>query len=204
MNYFDKAVFRANPRTNLDGTIQPIYMFSEVADGDAGNVQPYIRRDLPNKYAISTSEHDRERQSRRARFPAVLGDGWQPLQQRHHNNWHGIRGASLDNDDRPGGTEVWDSDGSQGVTFVDSHDDQSGQRPYLYKVAYAYTLMKPGNAVVYMNAKEFGRRPHLSIRHRRLVVLDEQRRWAATTAMTWRSWWKFATLTAAAISPSGG
>ena len=42
------------------------------------------------------------------------------------------------------------------MTFVDSHDDQSGQRPYLYKVAYAYTLMKPGNAIVYMNAKEFG------------------------------------------------
>ena len=40
MNYLDQAVFRASLRTNLDGSIQPIYMFSEVADGTASNVQP--------------------------------------------------------------------------------------------------------------------------------------------------------------------
>ncbi len=62
----------------------------------------------------------------------------------------------MDSYDRPAGTQVWHSDGSQGVTFVDSHDEHSGLRPHLYKVAYAYTLMKPGNAIVYMNAKEFG------------------------------------------------
>src|SRR5262249_3192409 len=28
--------------------------------------------------------------------------------------------------------------------------------PYLGNVAYAYTLMRPGNAIVYFNAKEFG------------------------------------------------
>jgi hypothetical protein len=55
-NHFDKAVFRTSLRTNHDGSIQPIYMFSEVADGNAGAVQPYIRRDLPNKDAISTGE----------------------------------------------------------------------------------------------------------------------------------------------------
>ncbi len=31
-------------------------MFSEVADGNSGNIQPYIRRDLPNKLGISTSD----------------------------------------------------------------------------------------------------------------------------------------------------
>jgi glycosidase len=55
-NYLDNAAFRASTRTNLDGTIQPIYMFLEAADGTASNVQPFIRRDLPNKYAISTSD----------------------------------------------------------------------------------------------------------------------------------------------------
>ncbi len=72
------------------------------------------------------------------------------------NNWHNIHTASIDSNDRPGGSQAWHSDGSQGVSFVDSHDDQAGQRPYLYKVAYAYTLMRPENALVYLNAKEFG------------------------------------------------
>ena len=156
MNYFDNAVFRASLRTNLDGTIQPIYMFSEVADGYAGNVQPYIRRDLPNDLGISTSDTTVHGNRDALDFPLF----WKMVDNLSsngtQNNWHSIRGASLDNNDRPGGSEVWDSDGSQGVTFVDSHDDQSGLRPYLYKVAYAYTLMKPGNAIVYLNAKEFG------------------------------------------------
>lgn len=155
-NHFDKAVFRTSLRTNLDGTIQPIYMFSEVADGYAPNVQPYIRRDLPDKYGISTSDTTVKGNRDALDFPLFWAMVGNLSDNGTQNNWHGIRGASLDNNDRPGGSEVWDSDGSQGVTFVDSHDDQSGQRPHLYKVAYAYTLMKPGNAMVYMNAKEFG------------------------------------------------
>lgn len=156
MNYLDNAVFRASPRTNLDGSIQPIYMFSEVADGNSANVQPYIRRDLPSKLAISPSDTTVRGNRDALDFPLF----WKMVENLSsngtQNNWHRIRGAGLDNYDRPGGTEVWHSDGSQGVTFVDSHDDQSGQRPHLYKVAYAYTLMKPGEAVVYLNAKEFG------------------------------------------------
>jgi hypothetical protein len=45
------------------------------------------------------------------------------------------------------------NNGSQGVAFVQSHDSFG---PYLGNVAYAYTLMRPGNAIVYFNAKEFG------------------------------------------------
>ena len=119
-------------------------------------MQPYIRRTLTNEYAISTSDTTVKGNRDALDFPLFWAMVGNLSSNGTQNNWHGIRGASLDNNDRPGGTEVWDSDGSQGVTFVDSHDDQSGQRPYLYKVAYAYTLMKPGNAVVYMNAKEFG------------------------------------------------
>ena len=37
--------------------------------------------------------------------------------------------------------------------FAQSHDDFG---PHLGNVAYAYMLMLPGNAVVYMNGKEFG------------------------------------------------
>jgi glycosidase len=155
-NYFDNAVFRSSLRTNLDGTIQPVYMFSEVADGTPSNVQPYIRRDLPNKLGISTSDTNVKGNRDALDFPLF----WRMVDNLSangtQNNWHGIRGASMDSYDRPAGTQMWHSDGSQGVTFVDSHDEHSGLRPHLYKVAYAYTLMKPGNAIVYMNAKEFG------------------------------------------------
>jgi glycosidase len=160
-NYLDNAVFRASGKTNLDGSIAPVYMFSEVADGFAPNVQSYIRRDLPNKLAISPSETDVKGNRDALDFPLFYKMIDNLSSNGTQNNWHGIRGASMDNHDRPGGTEVWHSDGSQGVTFVDSHDEHGdGQgnprRPDLYKVGYAYTLMKPGNAIVYMNAKEFG------------------------------------------------
>lgn len=159
MNYLDNAVFRTNPRANHDGSIRPVYMFSEVADGFAPNVQPYIRRDLPNKYAISSDDTTVSGNRDAMDFPLFWAMVGNLTSNGTQNNWHNIRGASLDNHDRPSGPEieVWHSDGSQGVTFVDSHDDQGGgQRPHLYKVAYAYTLMKPGNAIVYLNAKEFG------------------------------------------------
>ncbi|MGD9634827.1 MAG: hypothetical protein AB7G28_07690 [Pirellulales bacterium] len=156
MNYLDNAVYRTSLRTNLDGSIQPIYMFSEVADGNAPSVQPYIRRNLTNRYGIDPSETTVRGNRDALDFPLFWAMVGNLSSNGTQNNWHKIRGAGLDNYDRPAGTEVWNSDGSQGVTFVDSHDDQSGQRPFLYKVAYAYTLMKPGEAVVYMNAKEFG------------------------------------------------
>jgi hypothetical protein len=149
-NYFDQAVFRSNLRMNLDGTIQPVYMFSEVADGTAGNVQPYIRRDLPNKLGISTSETTVKGNRDALDFPLFWAMVSNLSSNGTQNNWHSIKNANLDrNDDNQ-------MNGSQGVSFVDSHDDHAGQRPALYKVAYAYTLMMPGNAIVYMNAKEFG------------------------------------------------
>src|SRR5437588_637951 len=43
--------------------------------------------------------------------------------------------------------------GSQAVHFVSSHDNGP---PALDSVAYAYTLMLPGNSIVYFNGKEFG------------------------------------------------
>jgi hypothetical protein len=155
-NYLDNAVFRSSGKLNLDGSIAPVYMFSEVADGTPGNVQPYIRRDLPNKLAISPGDTTVKGNRDALDFPLFWRMVSNLSSNGTQNNWHQIRAASMDNNDRPGGSEVWHSDGSQGVTFVDSHDDHAGQRPALYKVAYAYTLMKPGNAIVYMNAKEFG------------------------------------------------
>jgi len=105
---------------------------------------------LPNKLGISTSDTTVHGNRDALDFPLF----WKLVDNLSsngtQNNWHKIRNASLDvNDDGL-------HNGSQGVMFVDSHDDQAGQRPSLYKVAYAYTLMMPGNTMVYLNAKEFG------------------------------------------------
>ena len=150
LNYLDQATFRASTRTNLDGSIVPMYEFSEVADGNKGYVQQFIRRDLPNKAGISPSDTTVHGNRDVLDFPLfysmvnnLSGNGLQ-------NNWHNIAGASIDVQDD--GLH----NGSQGVSFVDSHDNQASGFPYLKNVAYAYTLMMPGNALVYLNAKQFG------------------------------------------------
>jgi hypothetical protein len=150
MNYLDQAVFRANPRLNLDGTIKPVYSFAEVLDGNKSYLQTFIRRDLPNSQAIPQSNTTVGGNRDALDFPLFFalrenlsGNGYQ-------NNWHGIRYASQDFQDD--GLQ----NGSQGVSFVDSHDNLAGGFPYLKNVAYAYTLMRPGQANVYLNAKEFG------------------------------------------------
>ena len=48
--------YATNPRLNHDGTIKPTYMFSEVADGNSVAIQPYIRREFPNKLAIAAND----------------------------------------------------------------------------------------------------------------------------------------------------
>jgi alpha-amylase len=152
LNYLDQATFRASNRTNLDGTIEPMFEFSEVYDGNTANVQPYIRKDLPNKLGISPSDTTIHGNRDALDFPLFFalvqnlsGNGIQ-------NNWHHIVSASQDVQDD--GLH----NGSQGVTFVDSHDNIGGGFPYLRNVAYAYTLELPGNAIVYMNAQQFGTR----------------------------------------------
>ena len=64
------------------------------------------------------------------------------------NDWRNIRSASIDSND-----DGFGDNGSQGVAFARSHDELGA---YLGNVAHAYMLMRPGNAIVYMNAKEFG------------------------------------------------
>jgi glycosidase len=150
LNYLDEATFRASNRTNLDGSIVPAYEFSEVADGNKGFVQQFIRHDLPNSLGISPTDTTIHGNRDALDFPLfyamvnnLSGNGLQ-------NNWHNIANASMDMQDD--GLH----NGSQGVSFVDSQDNQASGFPYLRNVAYAYTLEMPGNAIVYMNAQQFG------------------------------------------------
>ena len=142
LDYYDRSVYRSSFRTLLNGQQQQIFCFSEVFDGDQNYLQTFVRKDInpsdPGRIGGNRDTLD---------FPLyfalhdnLTGNGFA-------NDWNNIRGASLDlHDDGL-------HNGSQGVTFVQSHDSEG---PYLSNVAYAYTLMMPGNTIVYYNGKEFG------------------------------------------------
>jgi hypothetical protein len=150
LNYMDQAVFRANPRLNHDGTFKPVYSFGEILDGNKGYLQTFIRHDLPSQYAIAQDNTTVGGNRDALDFPLFYAMRDNLSGNGLANNWHGIRNASQDFQDD--GLQ----NGSQGVSFVDSHDNLGGGFPYLKNVAYAYTLMRPGQANVYLNAREFG------------------------------------------------
>jgi glycosidase len=143
LNYLDRAVYRSSFRTRLDGSQEPVFSFSEVFDGDKALLQQYVRKDInpadPGRIGGNRDVLD---------FPLyfaldnnLTGNGLQ-------NNWSNVVNASQDGQD-----DGLANNGSQGVSFVSNQDVT---RPYLDNVAYAFTLMRPGNAIVYFNAHEFG------------------------------------------------
>ncbi len=150
LDLLDQAVFRASNQTLLDGSIKPIFSFSEVLDGNKGTVQTYINRGLPNRNAIDPNDFQVQGNRDALDFPLFFALQGNLTGNGGSNNWHAIRNATQDTQDD--GLR----NGSQGVSFVNSHDDLAGGFPFLENVAYAYTLMRPGDAIVYHNAKEFG------------------------------------------------
>src|SRR5262249_15111491 len=114
-------------------------------DGNKALLQQYIRKDInPNDPGRIGGNRDV------LDFPLyfalqqnLTGNGLQ-------NDWRNVVGASQDSQD-----DGLANNGSQGVSFVSNQDVFA---PYLGNVAYAYTLTRPGNALVYFNGKEFGNR----------------------------------------------
>ncbi|MEM6798100.1 MAG: hypothetical protein AAF589_01175 [Planctomycetota bacterium] len=153
LDFLDQAIYRAITDLQHDGSIQPAYMFQEILDGDKGLLQSYTRLDLPNRVAIQQNETTVAGNRDVIDFPLFFALRDNLTGNGLANNWHDIRGASQDANDRPLGAPEWHTDGSQGVAFVASHDDNGA---FLENVAHAYVLMRPGNAIVYLNAVEFG------------------------------------------------
>jgi len=142
LDYFDRSVYRQSTRTLLDGSQKQVFSWGEAYTGDQAYLQTLVRNDInpadPGRVGGNRDTLD---------FPLFFaleanlsGNGLQ-------NDWRNIKNASFDmHDDGL-------NNGSQGVKFAGSHDDHG---PYLSTVAQAYTLMQPGNAIVYFNAKQFG------------------------------------------------
>ena len=144
LNYFDQAVYRSSLRTNLDGTQENVWAFSEYYDGNSAN----IANAGVVKYSINPNDPGTIGGNRDALdFPLFFAMRSNLSSNGTSNDWHNVVNASLDvNDDGK-------HNGSQGVMFVSSPDDFG---PDLSNVAYAYTLTEPGNALVYYNPQQFG------------------------------------------------
>ena len=140
--YLDRAVYRSNPRLNLDGSTKHVFSYSEVYDGDKGYLQGFIRKDI-NPYEPGVIGGNRDVLD----FPLHFALNSNLTGNGYANDWYNVRDATMD---------VHDDgchNGSQGVMFVQSHDEYG---PELSNVAHAYVLMHPGNAVVYFNGRQFG------------------------------------------------
>jgi alpha-amylase len=143
LNYFDTAVFGAIQKPLLDGSKQQVYAFGEDFDTNMANLQSHVLKNInpatPNVVGGNRDTLD---------FPLYFAMQNNLTNNGIQNNWNNVVNSSFDvNDDGLA------NNGSQGVAFVQSADSGA---PYLSNVAYAYTLMRPGNAIVYFNAHEFG------------------------------------------------
>jgi glycosidase len=142
LDSFDQAAYLAKRDPLLDGSPNHVYSFSETGFDSIDFIDDFIRKDInPNDLGQLGGNRDvlDFRLFNRLK-DNLTGNGFA-------NNWHGIRGESIDLAD--------DGlmNGSQGVSFVQSHDEEGA---FLENVAHAYTLMLPGNALVYLNAEEYG------------------------------------------------
>jgi hypothetical protein len=143
LDYLDRAVYRANPRPLLDGSPQNVFTYSEVYDANPAVLLPYVKKTIdPND--IGRIGGNRDTLDFKLYF--AMKENLEHYGQA--NAWYNIKDAALDFADD--GIH----NGSAGVTFIQSHDVF---KPYqLENVAEAYTLLMPGNTVVYFNGKEFG------------------------------------------------
>jgi glycosidase len=142
-DFFDMNVYRGNPRLNLDGSVKHVFSFGENFDGSRSYLQTYIRKDInPNDPGRVGGNRDTKD------FPLFFAMSNNLTSNGVVNDWRNVVNASQDVQD-----DGFANNGSQGVAFVQSHDSFG---PHLSNVAHAYMLMRPGEAIVYFNGKEFG------------------------------------------------
>jgi glycosidase len=145
LDFIDRAVYRQNPRRLLDGSQKDVFTYSEVYDANPAVLLPHVRKDINH---ADPGRIGGNRDTLDFKLYFALKENLESTGSA--NAWQTIKSAALDMSDD--GLH----NGSAGVTFVQSHDVF---KPFaLEHAAQAYTLMMPGNTVVYFNGKEFGER----------------------------------------------
>jgi hypothetical protein len=143
LDFLDRAVYRQNPRRLLDGSQNHVFTYSEVFDANPAILLPHVVK------TINAGDPGRiggNRDTLDFKLYFALKDNLE--QTAVAGAWQRIKDAALDVSDD--GLH----NGSAGVTFTHNHDVF---KPFaLEHVAQAYTLLMPGNTVVYFNGREFG------------------------------------------------
>jgi alpha-amylase len=143
LDFLDRAVYRQNPRKLLDGSQSDVFTYTEVYDANPAVLLPYVQK------TINHAEPGRiggNRDTLDFKLYFALKNNLE--QAGRPGAWQQNKDAALDVSDD--GLH----NGSAGVTFIQNHDVF---KPFaLEHVAQAYTLMMPGNTVVYFNGREFG------------------------------------------------
>lgn len=143
LDYLDQGAFLAKKEPLLDGSPDHVYSFIETGGDSDAFVDSFIRKDIDNNN-LGTIGGNRDSLDFNLFF--TLRDNLQ--EDGLANDWRNIKNRSIDGYD-----DGYANNGSQGVAFVQSHDDGPS---HLNPVAHAWMLMRPGQALVYLNAKEFG------------------------------------------------
>jgi hypothetical protein len=157
LDYIDRAVYRQNPRYLLDGSPKHVFSYSEVYDADPAVLHPHVKKTIdPGDPGRIGGNRDTLDFKLYFALKQNLEHGTRPDWDNWDHNrytWYRIKDAALDVSTANGQGDTLHN-GSAGVTFTQSHDVF---QPYqLADVAQAYTLLMPGNTVIYFNGKEFG------------------------------------------------
>lgn len=143
LDYIDRAIYRQNPRKLLDGSTNHLFTYSEVFDANPAILLPHVKKNINN---ADPGRIGGNRDTLDFKLYFALKENLERTAV--PGAWQRIKDAALDvADDRL-------HNGSAGVAFTHNHDVF---KPFaLEHVALAYTLMMPGNTVVYFNGREFG------------------------------------------------
>ncbi|MGH9200589.1 MAG: alpha-amylase family glycosyl hydrolase, partial [Vicinamibacterales bacterium] len=143
LDFVDRAVYRQNPRRLLNGSQSDVFAYSEVFDANPAVLLPHVQKTINHGDAGRIGGN---RDTLDFKLYFALKDSLETTGVA--GAWRRIKDAALDVSDD--GLH----NGSAGVSFVQNHDVF---KPFaLDQVAQAYTLMMPGNTVVYFNGREFG------------------------------------------------
>ncbi|HEY1687124.1 MAG TPA: hypothetical protein VGG19_20355 [Tepidisphaeraceae bacterium] len=145
MNYLDLATYEMSDRKLLDGSTPNVFTFSEVYTSNISTIEQYISKTALTNPA-GTVGGDRDALDFPLYFAMTSNLSGNGAFGSGQNNWYNVVNAGLDYADDG------KLNGSQGVKFV---SDQDVPAPVLSNIAYAYTLMMPGNATVYYNGENF-------------------------------------------------
>jgi len=143
LDFLDRAIYRQNRRPLLDGSQSDVFTYSEVFDSNPAVLLPHVKKTIDHN---DPGRIGGNRDTVDFKLYFALKDNLE--QTGVPDAWRRIKDAALDVSDD--GLH----NGSAGVTFTQNHDVF---KPFaLEHVALAYTLMMPGNTIVYFNGRQFG------------------------------------------------